>query len=137
MYEVFVAKEKRTKLEPSGKKVTFVGYRDTSKAYKIYIPRQCQIEVSRDVIFDEEVALMRSSESHMDIDSEEQEDPKDESTNPCNPFVHPSYYEEESVEPAEPVDLPRDVAVTKKRPAWFRETLQDTEGHAAPSGSFR
>jgi transposase InsO family protein len=36
---IHVPKEKRTKLEPSGKKGTFVGYSETSKAYKIYIPR--------------------------------------------------------------------------------------------------
>jgi hypothetical protein len=33
-----VPKEKRTKLEPSRKKGTFVGYSETSKAYRIYIP---------------------------------------------------------------------------------------------------
>jgi hypothetical protein len=37
---IHVPKEKRTKLEPSGKKGTFVGYSETSKAYKIYIPEQ-------------------------------------------------------------------------------------------------
>jgi hypothetical protein len=46
---IHVPKEKRTKLEPSGKKGTFVGYNETSKAYIIYIPGQHQIEVSRDV----------------------------------------------------------------------------------------
>ena len=35
---VHVPKEKRTKLEPSGKKGIFVGYSETSKAYRIYIP---------------------------------------------------------------------------------------------------
>jgi hypothetical protein len=30
---IHVPKEKRTKLEPSGKKGTFVGYSETSKAY--------------------------------------------------------------------------------------------------------
>jgi len=34
---IHVPKEKRTKLEPSGKKGTFVGYSETSKAYIIYI----------------------------------------------------------------------------------------------------
>jgi len=34
---VHVPKDKRTKLDPSGKKGTFVGYNDTSKAYKVYI----------------------------------------------------------------------------------------------------
>jgi hypothetical protein len=69
---IHVPKEKRTKLELSRKKGTFVGYNKTSKAYLIYIPRQCQIEVSRDVTFDEEVAFKKFRESHMEIDSEEQ-----------------------------------------------------------------
>jgi hypothetical protein len=34
---VHVPKDKRTKLEPSGKKGIFVGYNDTSKAYIVYI----------------------------------------------------------------------------------------------------
>jgi hypothetical protein len=77
MHEVFVPKEKMKKLETSGKNGTFMGYTETSKAYMIYIPGQCQIEVTRDVTFDEEVAFRRSRESHMEIDSEEQEVPKD------------------------------------------------------------
>lgn len=44
-------KEKRTKLEPSGRKGIFVGYSETSKAYRIFIPGQKSIELSRDVIF--------------------------------------------------------------------------------------
>jgi hypothetical protein len=35
---IHIPKEKRTKLEPSGKKGTFVGYSETSKDYIIYIP---------------------------------------------------------------------------------------------------
>jgi hypothetical protein len=34
-----VPKEKRYKLDPSGKKA-FVGYNESSKAYRIYIPSQ-------------------------------------------------------------------------------------------------
>jgi hypothetical protein len=85
-----VPKEKRTKLEPSRKKGTFVGYNDTSKAYRIYIPRQRQIEVSQDVTFDEEVAFRRSRESHMEIDSEEQEALKDKGIDLSSPVSHPS-----------------------------------------------
>jgi hypothetical protein len=35
---IHVPKEKRMKLEPSGNKGIFVGYSETSKSYKIYIP---------------------------------------------------------------------------------------------------
>jgi hypothetical protein len=39
---------------------TFVGYNESSKAYRIYILGQRQIEVSRDVTFEEEIAFRRS-----------------------------------------------------------------------------
>ena len=35
---IHVPKDRRMKLEPSGKKGTFVGYSESSKAYRIYIP---------------------------------------------------------------------------------------------------
>jgi hypothetical protein len=35
---IHVPKEKRSKMEPSGKMGIFVGYSETSKAYQIYIP---------------------------------------------------------------------------------------------------
>jgi hypothetical protein len=39
-------KEKRSKLDASGRKGTFVGYNEYSKAYWIYIPGERRIEVS-------------------------------------------------------------------------------------------
>jgi hypothetical protein len=35
---IHVPKEKRTKMEPSGKKGVFLGYSENSKAYRIYVP---------------------------------------------------------------------------------------------------
>ena len=35
---IHILKEKRTKLDPSGKKGIFVGYSESSKAYRIYFP---------------------------------------------------------------------------------------------------
>jgi hypothetical protein len=60
-----VPKDKRTKMEPSGKKGIFVGYNETPKAYKIYVPGEKHIEVSRDISFHEEVAFKRSKELHL------------------------------------------------------------------------
>lgn len=68
---IYVPKEKRTKLEPSGKKGIFVGYSESSKAYRIYIPGQKQIEISRDVSFDEDVACKKSKESNMESNRED------------------------------------------------------------------
>jgi hypothetical protein len=69
---IHVPRENRTKLKPSGKKGTFIGNNETSKAYKIYIPGQRKIEINQDVTFDEDEAFRRSMESHMDEDREEQ-----------------------------------------------------------------
>lgn len=52
-----VTKEKRRKLDAAGKKGTFVGYGETSKAYRIYVPGQREVEISHDVTFDEDVSL--------------------------------------------------------------------------------
>ena len=52
-----VPKEKRSKLGAYGKKGTFVGYSETSKAYRIYVPSQREMEISHDVTFDEDAAL--------------------------------------------------------------------------------
>ena len=46
---VHIPKEKRTKLDPSGKKGIFVGYHEVSKAFRIYIHGFHHIEISRDV----------------------------------------------------------------------------------------
>ena len=47
-------KDKRNKLEATGRKGTFVGYCENSKAY---IPGQGKVEISRDVTFDEDATL--------------------------------------------------------------------------------
>jgi hypothetical protein len=52
-----IPKDKRNKLEPSGKKGIFVGYNESSKAYRIYIPEQHKIEVSKDVTFNEKMSI--------------------------------------------------------------------------------
>jgi hypothetical protein len=51
---VHVPKDKRSKLDPSGKKGIFVGYNETSNTYRVYIIGHRKIEISRDVTFDED-----------------------------------------------------------------------------------
>jgi len=50
---IHIQKEKRTKLDPSGKKGILMGYSESSKAYRIYFPGFKKIDISRDVTFDE------------------------------------------------------------------------------------
>ena len=60
------------KLEPSGKKGTFVGYCKSSKADRIYIPGSRQNEISRDVTFEEEMAIRKGRGSNMEINDDEE-----------------------------------------------------------------
>ena len=69
---IHIPKEKRTKLDPSGKKRIFVGYCEVSKAFRIYIPGFHHMEISRDVTFDEEATLKRSKKcQHEDVYEED------------------------------------------------------------------
>jgi len=69
---VHIPKEKRTKLDPSGKKGIFVGYCEVSKEFKIYIPGYHHIDINRDVTFDEDEALKISSKCHLEEVYEEE-----------------------------------------------------------------
>jgi hypothetical protein len=115
-----VPKEKRTKLDPSGRKGTFVGYSESSKAYQIYIPSQTKIEMSRYVTIEEEVSLRTSRGSHMEIDIQRQEEivpspphtpaVQRETIEPTDPIDH--------VDPVAPADVPIDIGVGWKRSTW-------------------
>jgi hypothetical protein len=109
---IHVPKEKRTKLDPSGRKGTFVGYNESLKAYQIYIPSQRLIEVSLDVTFEEEIAFRRSRESHMEIDSE-----KNEEIVPLPPSTVQREIVIDPIDPISQIDVPRDIAVGHKRHA--------------------
>ena len=101
-------REKRTKLEPLGKKGTFAGYSETSKAYKIHISGQRKIiEISIDVTFDEEATCLKSSETHIDKDREEQEAPKDIVMIESTLEEHIPKDQDETIEPEILVDPPK------------------------------
>lgn len=51
-----------TKLEPSSLKDIFVGESETSKSYRIYIPSQHKVVVSRDTKFEENAWSSKSQE---------------------------------------------------------------------------
>jgi hypothetical protein len=53
---------------------------------------------------------------------------------------------DEPIDPVDPVapedsvaprNIPRDITVGHKRPAWARQTLEEAEGHKAPQGATR
>jgi hypothetical protein len=63
---IHIPKDKRNKLEPSGKKGIFVGYCEVSKAFIIYIPGHRHIDISKDVTFDEDEILNKSRRCHLE-----------------------------------------------------------------------
>jgi hypothetical protein len=103
---IHVLKEKRTKMEPSGKKGVFVGYSENSKAYRIYVPGQRQIEVRRDVTFHEEAAFKKSRELQQESEAVQRASPSSENEESDvqreEPHEGPS---DEPLEPAEEVML--------------------------------
>jgi hypothetical protein len=69
---VHIPKERRTKLDPSGKKGIFVGYCEVSKAFIIYIPGYHHIDINKDVTFDEYATLKISRKCHLEEVYEEE-----------------------------------------------------------------
>ena len=97
---VHIPKEKRTKLDPSGKKGIFVGYCEVSKAFRIYIPGFHHMDISRDVTFYKELSLNISRKL-------QHEEVYEEDAPPRNIEATPSPEEETSkdhdmLEPQEP-----------------------------------
>jgi hypothetical protein len=139
---VHIPKEKRNKLEPSGKKGIFVGYCEVSKAFRIYIPSHRHIEISRDVTFDEEAALKKSRRCQLEEVCEEE---------PVNPSTTESVREEpvrevvtspdeeilEDHDKAEVQEPPQMTFSHKRKPAWARELIQDGEKYGVPEGTTR
>ena len=111
-----------------------MGYSESSKAYRIYIPGSRQIEVSRDVTFEEEMVVRKGKGSDMEIDDEELE-----MRSSFSPVQNKLTGKDEPIDPIDPVmtvDILEDVAVGRKRPRWAQQTLQDAEEHEAPHGTF-
>lgn len=125
-----VPKEKRSKLDASGKKGTFVGYSETSQAYRTYVSGQREVEIRHDVTFDEDVALRKISNLHIprkdkEANSGKQGEPQDK----------PMPNVEGQMDPIDPP--PHEPSSSKRRPSWLRETLEDAKRHVAPRGAFR
>ena len=129
-----VPKDKRSKLDPMGKRGTFVGYSETSKAYRIYVPGFKKIEIGIDITFDEDAAFCKSKKNSLEEIQEEEPkaprglEPEDEEV------VHEDHDE---LEPQRPEDPPKEVTLGKRRVAWERELMQEAKKYDAPNGMFK
>ena len=123
-----IPKEKRTKLDPSGKKGISVGYSESSKAYRIYFQGFKKIDISRGVTFDEDSTYIKSRKRPVE-DPEETEVPRIQDTT-----MNDATQEEdrEIEEPQEPVDPPQENNPHKRKPAWVQEAIQGVEIYGTP-----
>jgi hypothetical protein len=101
-----------------------VGYSETSNAYRIYIPGQKFIEVSRDMTFHEETTFRRARELPCDL--EEQEAPPLDY--PDSPL--PDEQREETskllVDPSRnTIEFSMEIPPVKRKLAWCREILKE------------
>ena len=100
---IHVLREKRTKLDPSGKKGIFVGYSESSKAYRIYSLGFKKIDISRDVTFDKDSAYIKSRK----IPAEEPEEAEAPRTHDTIMNEETQEEDREFEEPQRPVDPPQ------------------------------
>jgi hypothetical protein len=91
-----------------GERIRLWDNSESSKKFQIDIPGQRQIETSKDVVLEEEIAFQRSRESQMEIDSE---------TMPSPPSTVQRETNTIPADPVAPVDMFRDIAVGHKRSA--------------------
>jgi hypothetical protein len=134
---VHIPKERRTKMDPSGKKGIFVGYCEVSKAFRIYIPSYHHIEINRYVTFDEGATLNKSRRCQLEEVYEEESvvprvaEPTREVTTSPNDEIHEDHDMIESQEP------PQMTISHKRKPSWERELIQYGEKYGAPEGTMR
>jgi transposase InsO family protein len=142
---IHIPKEKRNKLDPSGKKGIFVGYCEVSKAFRIYIPGQHHIEISRDVTFDEDATLKKSKLCQLEEVYEEE--PVIPSTamrevpRAAEPVIEVvTSPDEELLEDHDIVEVqepPQMTILHKRKPTWARELIQNGEKYGVPQGTMR
>jgi hypothetical protein len=124
-----------------------VGYYEVSKAFKIYIPAHLHIEISKDMTFDEEVALKKSRRCQLEEVYEEE---------PVNPRIVESVREvtittepvrevitspdEETLEDHDITEIQEPPQMTffhKRNHAWARELIHNGEKYGVPEGTTR
>lgn len=105
----------RSKLDPTGKRGIFVGYSETSKDYRIYVPGFKKIEIRIDVTFDEDASFCKSKKnSSEEIQDKEPKAPRGLESEAEE--VVPEDHDE--MERQRPEDPPKEVTLGKRRPAW-------------------
>ena len=105
-----------------------MGYSESSKEYRIYFLGFKNIDISRDVTFDEDSAYIKSRKKPVE-EPEEADAPRIHDT-----IINEETQEEdrEFEEPQRPVDPPQEKNPHKRKPAWVREIIQGVERYGVP-----
>jgi len=131
-----VLKDKRNKLESTRKEGMFFGYCDNSKSFRIYVPSQRNIKFSKDVTFDENVALGKARDIPPPALVEKKDDDMDLLEGLYMPELERDVVDD-PMEPMDPLDPPPCYPPTRKIVFWLCDTLQDVERHIVVRGTFR
>ena len=109
-------KEKMTKIDPSGRKGIFIGYSDTSKAYQIYFLGFKNIDISRDVTFDEYLTYFISRR----LPTQEAEEPKEARIRDMEigEAILEYHEDHDMMEPHELVETLLKKKSHKRKPSW-------------------
>lgn len=89
------------------------------------------------MIFHEEATFRQSKELPNESDSPPSEVPGSPHSNDQREEEDEPLVQDVAIEPEMPTEELLEAPPSKRRPAWFRETLQEVEKHKAPSGTFR
>jgi hypothetical protein len=142
---VHISKEKRNKLDPSGKKGIFVGYCELSKSFNVYMPGHHHIETRRDVTSDDDATLKKSRRYQLEEVYEDEpvaprvavrkvpriaEPVREVITSPDEEILE----DHDIVESQEP---PHMTISHKRKHAWARDIIRDGEKYGVPEGTTR
>ena len=110
-----------TNIDPSGRMCVFVGYIDTSNAYQIFFPGFKNIDISRDVTFDEDSTYFIFRRNPI----QEVEEPKETRFRDMEigEAIPEDLEDHDMIEPQELVETFLEKDSHKRKPAWERELL--------------
>jgi hypothetical protein len=119
----YVPFEKRTKLEPMAERGIFVGYSETSKAFRIYLPSLRKTVLRRDVRFEEDGAYRKSRGPQS---SGLQATGPQVSGSGTSGSTTGSLSSADGVEQGE--SPPQDTTSERRKPKWLQDTLREAHG---------
>lgn len=101
-----------------GRKCTFVGYCENFKSFRIYIPSRRKVEISRDVMFDEDVSLEKARDLPPPPSLEKKNDDMDILDGPSMPESETGI-NDDPMDPMDPLDPPPCDPPARKSPLWL------------------